>query len=101
MRAVRKYTCKTERRRRSPTRPTRGGAMQRARIKAGLTRQELADYSGVGYNVLGKWERDDCIPRISELELLADALGIGIDEYIGRIVPPPYIVKDNPWEVRW
>ena len=61
--------------------------MRQARKRAGLTIKQLGRSSGVGYSTVSEWERgirNDC--RISTLELLADTLRIGIDEYIGHTI---------------
>lgn len=65
---------------------TVGEAMTAARKKAGLSQEELAKISGLKCAMIGRYERDDTRPRIDNLELLADSLGISIDEYIGHEV---------------
>jgi len=65
---------------------TRGEHMKAVRLASGLTREELSNRSGVSIPAICLIERDSCGPRLSTLELLADALCIGIDEYIGREV---------------
>ena len=65
---------------------TRGESMRAARIKAGFTQGALADEAGIMRNTLGRIERDEHIGRIDTIELLADVLGISIDEYVGHEV---------------
>lgn len=65
---------------------TRGAAMMRARVKAGMSRDELAEISGVSLSAISNWERDKNAPSVDVLELVADALGLGIDEYVGHKV---------------
>lgn len=65
----------------------RGLSMRRAREKAGLTCRELEDLSGISFNTIAAIERGARAGNISTIELLADALKIGLDEYIGREVP--------------
>lgn len=65
---------------------TRGAAMTRARMKAGLSQSELARLSGIGLVTLARWERDEANANIASLELVADVLGISIDEYVGHKV---------------
>lgn len=65
---------------------TRGAAMTRARMKEGLSQSELAQLSGVSLTSLARWERDETNASISSLELVADVLGISIDEYVGHKV---------------
>lgn len=65
---------------------TRGAAMMRARVKAGMSRDELAEISGVSLSAISNWERDKNAPSVDVLELVADVLGISIDEYVGHKV---------------
>lgn len=65
---------------------TIGESMRRAREKAEITAVELSKRSGVDAWSIGQFELDRHLPRIDRLELLADALGISIDEYIGHEV---------------
>ena len=65
---------------------TRRESMWSARIKAGFTQGALADEAGIMRNTLGRIERDEHIGRIDTIELLADVLGISIDEYVGHEV---------------
>lgn len=65
---------------------TRGGAMIRARLKAGVSRAELAKRSGVSAQAIGTWERDLHDPTVACAELCADALGLSLDEYLGHKV---------------
>ena len=60
--------------------------MRRVRLESHLTQKELAKRAGVSATVVGMIERGLHQPRLDTLELLADALAIGIDEYIGREV---------------
>lgn len=65
---------------------TIGESMRAAREKAGLSRNKLAQKSGVAVSCISVYERDQFEPKISKVEILADALGISIDEYIGHEV---------------
>ncbi len=60
--------------------------MRIVRQESRLTQKALAERAGVSSTVVGMIERGLHQPRLDTLELLADALGIGIDEYIGREV---------------
>lgn len=60
--------------------------MAAARKRAGLTQQELSDLSGVPRTTIGRLECRQRQGQISTVEILADALGISIDEYIGHEV---------------
>lgn len=65
---------------------TRGESMQAARERAGLTAWELAKRAGVCYMTLSRMEKDECCSSILTVELLADALGLSLDEYTGHEV---------------
>ena len=65
---------------------TIGEAMRAARNKAGLMIKELSGISGVSKVLISRYERDLTRPIIDNVEILADALGISIDEYIGHEV---------------
>ena len=61
-------------------------AMWLARKNARLTIRELSQKSGVAKNTLWSWERGFSVPRIDSAVLVADVLGISVDEYIGHKV---------------
>lgn len=63
---------------------TVGEAMKQAREKAGLTQNALATITGISPTSLNQYERDVYLPRIDAVEMLADTLGISIDEYVGH-----------------
>lgn len=65
---------------------TIGEHIKQNRIGAGLTRQCLAAVSGLGYNRIGNYERDQRTPDCLALIDLADALGISVDRLIGHEV---------------
>ena len=63
--------------------------VQKLRLKAGITQQELADKLGVSLSAVKKWEsagendgeyRPTRIPGTAKLKDLAKALGVGIEE---------------------
>lgn len=56
------------------------------RLRAGLTAYELADKAKVTQPVVWSIENDARGTNIFSIIQIADALGIGIDEYIGRRV---------------
>lgn len=62
-----------------------GSSMKTARIDAGLSLRKLSEISGINYRLISRYERDEIRPRIDTAEILADALNISIDEYIGHI----------------
>ena len=64
---------------------TRGEYMRRARRNAELTIKQLASLSGVSANAIGGLERGKRISgQYMTIEVLADALGLSIDEYTGH-----------------
>ena len=63
-------------------------AMRKAREAQGLTRYELARRSGLLTRVIAKYELGENMAGCLNLIVLADALGISIDEYIGHEVKP-------------
>ena len=58
--------------------------MRAAREAAGIRQAELARRAGLPKMTLSRLERDAHQGCISTIELLADALGLSIDEYIGH-----------------
>lgn len=62
-------------------------AMRRAREKRGWTQKVLAEKSGISNRMISKLESGEREGTITTIELLADAIGISIDEYIGHEVP--------------
>lgn len=65
---------------------TRGEYMRRARERAGLTIIQLSKLAGISADCIGQYERERNIPHVDSVELLADALGLSIDEYTGHQV---------------
>lgn len=65
---------------------TIGEAAKKTRIRKGFSIQELSDLSGVTLNSIYRLENDKNTPLLSTVELLADALGVSIDEYVGHRV---------------
>lgn len=60
--------------------------MRRARELAGLTMVQLSKLTGISADCIGQYERERNIPHIDAVEILADALGLSIDEYTGHKV---------------
>ena len=65
---------------------TRGETMRRWRKKRGLSQDELADLSGVAQKTIWALEHDKNNGSVTTVELLSDALGLSIDEYVGHKV---------------
>ena len=66
---------------------TRGETMRRWREKRGLTQPELARISGISQVTISALEIGrNSGGNLDTIELLADALGLSIDEYVGHKV---------------
>ena len=65
---------------------TRGEIMRMWRERAGLSQYELADLSGVTQKTIYALEHDKNNGSVTTVELLADALGLSIDAYVGHKV---------------
>lgn len=62
-------------------------AMRAARKRCGFTQRMLERKSGVPVNTLRYYETGKVMPGLYNLIAITDALGISIDEYIGRKTP--------------
>jgi transcriptional regulator with XRE-family HTH domain len=65
---------------------TRGQRMRKLRQEAGLNIVELANLSTVSHVTISRLELDQGSPNLETIILLADALGLSIDEYVGHVV---------------
>lgn len=65
---------------------TRGETMRKWRVKSGLNQYELAELSGVTQKTIWALEHDKNNGSVTTVELLADAFGLSIDEYVGHKV---------------
>ena len=70
----------------NPRPQTRGDYMRNARLRIRMSQKKLAEKSGISPTTIGAAESDQVIPHLDTIELLADALGISIDEYVGHKV---------------
>lgn len=61
-----------------------GKYMKMMRRRAGLTQKTLADIALVSEGTVYLLENDKVNPSIEVIVALADALGIGVNEYIGH-----------------
>lgn len=59
-----------------------GKLIAELRKKQGLTQQQLADKLNLSNKTISKWESGAGSPDISNLPVLADALGISVDELL-------------------
>lgn len=65
---------------------TRGQRMRKLRQEAGLNIVELANLSTVSHVTISRLELDQGSPNLETIILLADVLGLSIDEYVGHVV---------------
>ena len=56
--------------------------IKKAREKAGLTQQGLADELGVSQSTVAMWETQKSLPRTDKLPALAKILGCTIDDLL-------------------
>lgn len=61
-----------------------GNHMRRVRLERGWNQATLSKKSGVPLRSIENYELGSNAPGLTNLLALADALGVGIDEYIGR-----------------
>jgi transcriptional regulator with XRE-family HTH domain len=65
---------------------TIGEAIKKARIDKGLSRSELSFEARIPVQNIYQWETDRAYPSIINLILVADVLGVTLDELVGRTV---------------
>lgn len=58
--------------------------IKKAREKAGLTQQDLANELGVGQSTVAMWETQNSLPRTDKLPALAKILGCTIDDLLKK-----------------
>lgn len=61
-----------------------GKSIKVNRIAQNYTQQQLAQKIGVTHAAISYWENGVNIPNVKDCWLLVDALGITIDELVGR-----------------
>ena len=64
-----------------------GDAVRKARTKAGLTQEELADRSGIDRSYIGGVERGERNPTLVVICKIAIGLGIQLNELISYELP--------------
>ena len=57
--------------------------IKRLRKECGLTQEALADFFGVSFQAVSKWERSESYPDIEMLPDIAEYFGVSIDELLG------------------
>lgn len=58
--------------------------IKKAREKAGLTQQELADKLGVGQSAVAMWESQKALPRTDKLPVLAKILKCSVSALLKK-----------------
>ena len=58
--------------------------LTRLRFEKHLTQAELAEKIGVNLDVVVQWENRDSEPPIKDLLSISDALGVSVDELLGK-----------------
>lgn len=61
-----------------------GKSIKMNRMTQNYTQKQLAQKIGVTHAAISYWENGINIPNVKDCWLLADALGITIDELVGR-----------------
>ncbi|MBR4905664.1 MAG: helix-turn-helix domain-containing protein, partial [Clostridia bacterium] len=75
---------------------TLGKRIAMLRKEKGLTQEQLAEKVGVSAQAVSKWENDISCPDITLLPLLADILGVTVDELLGvKPIEPHVIILDK------
>lgn len=58
--------------------------IRRLRLERQMTQAQLANELGVKYQTVSKWETETSVPDTDMLPMIADTLGVTIDELFGR-----------------
>lgn len=65
-----------------------GKLISALRTSKGMTQKQLADKINISDKAVSKWERGEGCPDVSILPVLADALGIEVDNILNGNLPP-------------
>ncbi len=57
--------------------------LKRLRKERNITQEKLAEFIGVSFQAVSKWERNEGYPDITLLPVLANFFGVTTDELIG------------------
>lgn len=61
-----------------------GASIKEHRVVRGLSQKQMAALIGVSHVAVSYWENGVNIPNVADCWRLADALGISVDELVGR-----------------
>lgn len=61
-----------------------GKNLERIRIAAGFTRNDVADYFCISYQVVWKWENGICLPQSDKMLALLEFYHANVHDVIGR-----------------
>lgn len=71
-----------------------GNNIAACRKRCGLTQAELAEKLDYSDKAVSKWERGDSLPDVITLMLLAQKLGVSVNELVGEVPPEPVVTED-------
>lgn len=60
-----------------------GENLKKLRLEKNLTQEKLADFLGVSFQTISKWERGDTYPDITMLPSIASFFKVSVDEILG------------------
>ena len=60
--------------------------LRKMRRDRDLTQEDLANFLGISFQAVSKWERDEGYPDISLLPVIANFFGVTVDALIGNDV---------------
>jgi len=65
-----------------------GDRLRDARVTRGLTQLQLCSATGIAVSTLSNTERGHTRPTLDVIVKIADALGVGVDDLLGRAAGP-------------
>lgn len=74
---------------------TTGQRIKEARIKAGVTQQELADKLGISFVGISQWEHDKRKPKQETLIKIAKALGVHLKDLVDNSIWEEFDKKND------
>ena len=79
---------------------TFGEKLKEARLKAGFTQESFAERINVSRSAVAKWESDKGLPEISNLQYIAESLGVSIDQLLSTDGKISMEVIRTPYDLR-